>query len=303
MKDNSYIFDSMDILSLHLYLRVAELKSLSKAAEDLSLSSASASARLTKLEETIGFRLFNRTTRVISLTTDGATFLPYAQQTIETLETGLGLTKGEKSAPKGLLRLAMPSSFGRMYIVPILQKFQARYPEITLDLRLSDEILNAVEGAYDLVIRTTHLEDSHLIARKLADDERILVSSPSYLKKHGILSKPSDLHQHKCIHLGQSQKIRFQSGEAFNTSASLSVNDGEAMRFLIESGMGIGAKSIWNVHKSLQTGDLVEVLPDHPLITDSALWVIYPSNRIVASKVRVMIDFLLENFQPKPPWG
>ena len=123
----------MDVLSLRLFLRIAELGGVTAAAHDLSLSPASASARLVKLEETVGFRLFNRTTRAVSLTTDGERFLPYAQQTVETLETGLSAVRGNSSEVQGLLRMTMPGSFGRMYIVPLLAEFQARYPLVSLD--------------------------------------------------------------------------------------------------------------------------------------------------------------------------
>ena len=169
----------MDILSLRLFIRIAELGGVTAAAHDLSLSPASASARLVKLEEILGFRLFNRTTRAVSLTTDGELFLPYAQQTVETLETGRNAVRGKSSIPQGLLRMAMPGSFGRMYVIPLLAKFQSRYPLVKLDLRLSDEVLDVVEGAYDLIIRNASLEDSRLILRKLASDRRLLVASPA----------------------------------------------------------------------------------------------------------------------------
>ena len=143
----------MDILSLRLFVRIAALGGVTAAAQDLMLSPASASARLVKLEETIGVRLFNRTTRSVSLTTDGEAFLPYAQELLETLETGLSAVKGQGAEAEGLLRITMPGSFGRMYIIPILAEFHARHPRISLDLRLSDEVLDVVEGAYDLIIQ------------------------------------------------------------------------------------------------------------------------------------------------------
>jgi len=292
----------MDILSLRLFLRVAELGTLSTAARDLALSPASASARLAKLERVAGFRLFNRTTRAVSLTTDGAEFLPYAQHIIETLETGLSLVSGQGAQPKGLLRIAMPNSFGRMHVIPALAEFQERYPQVDFDLRLSDEILNAVEGAYDLIIRNARLTDSSLVARKLATDHRILVASPAYLELNGIPSVPEDLITHRCVCLGNGNKWKFKTGQTVSVPHSFTVNDGEAMRCMIENGMGIGMKSVWNAHQSLKSGHLVEVMPNFPLITESSIWVLYPGSRVVAPKTRAMIDFLLELFQPVPPW-
>ncbi|MEL6128533.1 MAG: LysR substrate-binding domain-containing protein [Cyanobacteria bacterium J06627_3] len=291
-----------DLLSLRLFLRIAALGGIATAAQDLSLSPASASARLVKLEETIGFRLFNRTTRAVSLTTDGDAFLPYAQQIIETLETGLSAVKGQGADAEGLLRITMPGSFGRMYIIPALADFHARHPRVSLDLRLSDTVLDVVEGAYDLIIRNAPLADSNLILRKLASDRRLLVASPSYLKQHGAPSVPDDLLAHQCISLAEATKWTFKNGQTVSVPRSFVVNDGEALRKMLEQGMGIGIKSVWNASESLKSGLLVEVLPDFPIVTEASIWLLYPSRRIIAPKVYAMIDFLLERFQPVPPW-
>ncbi|NEQ46914.1 MAG: LysR family transcriptional regulator [Leptolyngbya sp. SIOISBB] len=292
----------MDTLSLRLFLRIADLGSVSAAAYDLSLSPASASARLVKLEATVGFRMFNRTTRAVSLTTDGEAFLPYAQQTLEILETGLSAVKGQRAEAQGLLRMTMPGSFGRMYIIPILAEFQARHPAVSLDLRLSDEVLDVVEGAYDLIIRNASLVDSRLIVRQLAPDRRLLVASPAYLERYGMPSTPTDLTEHQCVILAENNRWKFANGQTISVPRSISVNDGEAMRTLIEQGMGIGIKSLWNASASLKSGRLVEVLSDFPLVTEVSIWLLYPSRRIVAPKVQAMIDFLIEQFQPVPPW-
>ena len=292
----------MDVSSLRLFLRVAELGALSAAARDLSLSPASASARLAKLEERVGFRLFNRTTRAVSLTTDGAAFLPYVQQMLETLEVGLSAVSGHEGQAQGLLRMTMPGSFGRMHIIPALAEFKAQQPMISLDLRLSDEVLDAVEGAYDLIIRNAPLVDSSMVARKLAADRRILVAAPDYLKKHGTPTQPEDLKDHPCVTFPGGNRWKFSDGQTLNVPDTYVVNDGEAMRLMIEQGMGIGIKSVWNARESLNSGLLAEVLPEFPLITDSSIWAIYPSSRVIAPKVRAMIDFLRGRFHPVPPW-
>lgn len=292
----------MDTLSLRLFLRVADLGGVAAAARDLSLSPASASARLAKLEENVGFRLFNRTTRAVSLTTDGAAFLPYAQQAIETLQAGLGAVSGQGEAAKGLLRMTMPGSFGRMHIIPALGDFQARYPRISLDIRLSDEVLDVVEGAYDLIIRNAQLADSSLVARKLATDHRLLVASPSYVETHGMPATPEGLSAHQCVVFPGTNRWKFENGQIIEPPRTFVVNDGEAMRYMIESGLGVGMKSRWNAGESLKAGRLIEVLPDYPLTTESDIWALYPSGRIVAPKVRAMIDFLLEQFSPVPSW-
>ncbi|MEL6930451.1 MAG: LysR substrate-binding domain-containing protein [Cyanobacteria bacterium J06600_6] len=291
----------MDILSLRLFIRIAELGGVTAAAHDLSLSPASASARLVKLEEIVGFRLFNRTTRAVSLTTDGELFLPFAQQTLETLETGLNAVRGQEELVQGVLRMTMPGSFGRMYIIPLLDQFQSRYPEVKLDLRLSDEVLDVIEGAYDLIIRNATLADSRLIVRKLAADRRLLVASPAYLEQYGTPTTPDELTAHRCVTLGET-RWKFKDGQIISVAFSNTVNDGEAMRQMLEQGMGIGMKSVWNASESLKSGRLVEVLSEFSLVTEASIWLLYPSRRIVAPRVRVMIDFLIEQFQPIPPW-
>lgn len=292
----------MDILSLRLFLRIAALGGVTAAAQDLSLSPASASARLVKLEETLGIRLFNRTTRSVSLTTDGEAFLPYAQEIIETLETGLSAVKGQGAEAEGLLRITMPGSFGRMYIIPALAEFHARHPLVSLDLRLSDAVLDVVEGAYDLIIRNAPLVDSSLIVRKLASDRRILVASPTYLERHGTPSKPEELAEHKCVSLADATRWTFENGQTVSVPHSFAIDDGEALRQMLELGLGIGIKSVWNASESLKSGLLVEVMPEFPLVTNSAIWLLYPSRRIIPPKVHAMIDFLLERFRPVPPW-
>ena len=292
----------MDTLSLQLFVRVAELGGIAAAARDLSLAPASASARLSKLEDSIGRRLFNRTTRAVALTTDGSAFLPYAQDALETLEAGISTLRGEDHDVRGTLRITMPGSFGRMHIIPLLDEFLALHPHIRLDLRLSDQVLDAVKGAFDLVIRNAPVADSSLVARKLATDKRLLVASPSYLQRSGTPGSPRELALHRSVSFPNAAPWKFQGGQQIEPSYQTAVNDGEAMRDMLEAGMGIGVKSLWNVYRSLQTGQLVEVLPNYPLVTESAIWAIYPGGRMVSPKVRAIVDFLVEKFSPIPPW-
>ena len=302
LADTFLKIEFMDTASLKLFLRIADLRSLSGAARDLSLSPASASTRLARLEEQLGFRLFNRTTRAVSLSTDGVEFLPFAQQALETLEAGVAAINGQGPAVQGVLRITMPGSFGRLYILPRLPEFQRRHPDLALGLRLSDEVLDVVEGAYDLIIRNAALENSSLVARKLTDDRRYLVASPAYVDAHGIPESPAELKQHRCVVLADSDRWMFAGGEVIAVPRTIVGNDGEALRSMIESGMGVGIQSQWIAGEALRSRRLIQLLPDHPLHSDTAIWALYPSNRIVAPKVRLMIDFLLEQFQPVPPW-
>jgi len=162
--------------------------------------------------------------------------------------------------------------------------------------------LDVVEGAYDLIIRNAPLVDSRLIVRKLAADQRILVASPTYLERYGAPATPDDLAEHQCVCLAGATKWKFKNGQTVSVPRSFAVNDGEALRKMVEQGLGIGIKSLWNANESLKAGRLVGVLSDFPLATDAAIWLLYPSRRIMAPKVHAMIDFLIERFQPIPPW-
>ena len=138
--------------------------------------------------------------------------------------------------------------------------------------------------------------------RQLAADQRLLVASPTYLERYGTPETPEDLAEHHCVCLAEATKWKFANGQTVNVPRSFVVNDGEALRIMLEQGLGIGIKSLWNASDSLKTGRLVEVMPDFPLTTEAAIWLLYPSRRIMAPKVHAMIDFLIEQFQPVPPW-
>ena len=144
--------------------------------------------------------------------------------------------------------------------------------------------------------------DSRLIVRKLASDRRILVASPSYLERYGAPSTPDDLTKHQCVCLAEATKWTFENGQTVSVPRSFVINDGEALRNMIEQGLGIGVKSLWNASASLKARRLVEIMPEFPLATNTSIWLLYPSRRIMAPKVHAMIDFLIEQFQPIPPW-
>ncbi|MEM6903543.1 MAG: LysR family transcriptional regulator [Pseudomonadota bacterium] len=297
----------MDTLSLRLFIRIAQRGGLSAAARDLGLSPATASARLRGLEETVGVRLFNRTTRALSLTADGQAFMPYAQSAVELLEEGVvaaaGVAPGAKGAVRGVLRMAASASFARMHIMPALPAFMVRHPSVSLDLQLSDDVEDMVEGAFDLAIRNAELTDSTMIARQLAPDERLLVAAPAYIANHGLPARVEELAAHSCIVTGQADHWQFASGTALKIKPTLRVNDGEAARLAAEAGLGITLKSRWNVYRSLATGSLVPVLPNDPPVTKTAVWAVAPSARLMPPKVRAMIDFLVERFGPSPYWA
>lgn len=299
----------MDTDSLRLFVLAAEKLNISAAGRELGMPPAVASNRLAKLEQSLGSDLMHRSTRKVALSVEGAEFLPFAREILaqeDAARAALGLSSPQVG---GLLRFAASSTFAQLYIIPLLPEFLARYPEIRLDLKLSDTRFDLIEGSYDLALRNSAVEDSSLKFRKLADDTRILCASPDYLRRHGQPSKPSDLVDHQIIAF-QDLTAKPLIGPAgtigqFDPRAAgsrLVMDDGRSLKLATVSGAGISMNSLWNTHAELKAGSLVRVLPDYEVDDRSVLWFVYPKSNVLTGKVRVFIDFLLEKIGKAPVW-
>ncbi|GAL27049.1 LysR family transcriptional regulator [Vibrio sp. SCSIO 43140] len=295
----------MNIEHLKLFVRLAATNNISLAGQELGLSPAVSSAHISKLEQALGVRLVHRTTRKVSLTEEGVAFLPHAEEVLSTVETARASVGVGSTTPSGTLRVTAPASFGRLHIVPALKGFLTQYPELTIDFRFSDNIVDLVEGGFDVAIRDAELKDSTLIARKLATDRRIVCASPEYLSKFGAPETPSELSNHQCVQLVGLESWTFvtsQGKETIKTKGVLRTDNGDAMRDACIDGLGLAINSTWSVYKQLKEGTLVQVLEDYPLDSDVAIWVVYPSSRLLAPKVRAFIDYFTEFYGSPPYW-
>jgi DNA-binding transcriptional LysR family regulator len=295
----------MNIEHLKLFVRLAATNNISLAGKELGLSPAVASSHVNKLEEALGVRLVHRTTRKVSLTEDGVAFLPHAEEVLASVVAARAAVGSGDASPKGTLRVTASSSFGRMHVVPALKGFLSRYPDLSIDLRLTDTIVDLVEGGFDIAIRNADLKDSSLIARKLAPDKRIVCASPEYLETFGIPDSPHDLRNHQCINLIGLETLVFDTPDghlSIKTRGILQTDHGEAVRDACAAGIGIAMSSTWNVYKHLQQRTLVRVLQDFPLVSETAIWAVYPSSRLLAPKVRVFIDYFAECYGSPPYW-
>lgn len=295
----------MNLDNLRLFTRTAQLGGLSAAARDLSLSPATASARLAALEKDLGVRLMNRTTRATTLTAEGLTLLPHALALLEGMDAARAAVggSGERGAVTGRLRVAAPSSFARMHLLPDLWRFLQRHPGLELDLRLSDGVEDLVEGAFDCAVRNARLTDSSFVARRLARDRRLLVAAPLYLERHGAPLLPADLIRHRCIAVGGHDQWTFGDRDARETvriAPALRINDGGAARDAAIAGEGVALMSTWCAGKALASGALRPVVTDPPLHSEHAIWAIYPSQRLLAPKVRAFIDWCVETVGHEP---
>ncbi|NHN38044.1 LysR family transcriptional regulator [Pseudomaricurvus alcaniphilus] len=295
----------MNIEHLKLFVRLAITHNISSAGQELGLSPAVASSYIIKLEEGLGVRLLHRTTRKVSLTEEGKAFLPHAEDVLASVEAARASVGAGSASPRGTLRVAAPASFGRMHLVPAMGGFLARYPDLTVDLRLSDSIIDMVEGGFDIAVRNSELKDSTLIARKLAPDQRIVCAAPDYLARYGEPESPQALQQHQCITLMGLESWTFETPDGQFTSkvnGSFRTDNGEAVRDACVSGLGITLSSTWSIYQHLQRGELVQILRNYPLVSNTAIWAVYPSSRLLAPKVRAFIDYFAECFGDAPYW-
>lgn len=296
----------MDFDDLNLFVRIARLGSISAAARDLGMTPAGASARLASFEKHLGTRLIHRTTRMATLTEDGQDFLPHAEHLIDAADVARASLGGKQAAPRGTLRIAAPSSFARMHIVPGLPEFMMRYPDLRLDMRLSDRIVDLVEGAFDVAVRYTDLGDSTFVARRIAPDRRVLVASPDYLDRRGRPQRPDDLDDHDCLVVGTLDRWSFREDTGATIekriTPALRIDDGTAVRDAACAGLGIALMATWCAADELRSGALVPVLDEYPLLSTQTLWALYPSSRELAPKVRVFMDWLIARFWPEPYW-
>ncbi|WP_404983853.1 LysR family transcriptional regulator [Cobetia marina] len=295
----------MNLEHLKLFVRLAAVNSISQAGEDLGLSPAVASSHLRKLEDSLGVRLLHRTTRHVALSEEGRAFLPHAEEVLASTEAARAAVGAGTTTPNGTLRITASASFGRMHLIPGLAGFLARYPDLELDLRLTDTIVDLVEGGFDIAIRNSALKDSSLIARRLAPDKRILCASPQYLQRHGTPTRPAELKHHECLTLIGMDQWSFQHEnrvEVIRIKGRIRTDNGEAVRDACAAGLGITLSSTWSLYRHLARGELVEVLPETPLVNETGIWAIYSSSRQLAPKIRAFLDYFSEYFGSPPYW-
>lgn len=295
----------MNIGHLQLFVRIASTYNISQAGHELGLSPAVSSAYINKLEASLGTRLIHRTTRRISLTEDGVAFLPHAEDVLASIEAAKVSVGMGNNSPTGTLRITAPASFGRMHLMPQMKDFMSEYPNLNVDCRFSDSIVDLVEGGFDIAIRNAELKSSTLIARKLAPDQRILCASPDYIRQFGEPASPQELQLHQCLTLTGLGNWRFNTPEGeitVKTQGKFRTDNGDAIREACAQGLGITINSTWSAYEYLQSGELVQVLKEYPLISGTAIWAVYPSSRQLAPKVRAFIDYFAQAFGNQPYW-
>jgi len=290
--------------SIELFVRTIEVGNFSELGRQLQMAPSSISRQINALEEELGVRLLQRTTRKINLTEAGQIYYQKVSQILSDLDDAqLAITELQAS-PKGMLRINVAIPFGERNIVPLIPGFLALYPELKIDLSLEDRKIDLVEERVDLAIRIGRLDDSSIVARKLADNQFVICASPKYFEIHSYPKTPEDLTKHNCIinkNIYHSNAWQFSKGKSMqliSVSGNFQANSGGALYSAMLSNLGIAALPTWYVGEDIKQGILERVLVDYdfnlPAMKGSAIYALYPAGQYLPPKVRVFIDYLIE---------
>jgi LysR family transcriptional activator of dmlA len=283
---------------LEFFCLLVRTGSLTATARELNLTPPAISKRLAQVEERLGVRLINRTTRRMSLTGEGEVYFTNATRILGDITDMETQVSRSKAAPRGLLRVNAPLGFGRTYVGPAVSEFRKRYPEVEIQLVLTDRPISLPDEAIDVAIRFGEIPDSRLIAKKVANNRRLLCASPKYLKGKNLPVAPADLQKHNCIVLRQNDAAyatwKFQRGkhqESVKVQGGMSTNDGEVALNWALDGHGILMRAEWDVGKHITAKNLVEVLPDYAT-PPADIYAIYLERLNLSAKVSHFIEHL-----------
>lgn len=294
---------------IQVLLKVAEVGSLTGAARELNMSPTMAIKHVTAIEQRLGVRLMHRTTRKVTPTEIGRTYLQAAERILADLHEADAAAAADKLVVRGLLRVNVPVSFGIIEIAPLLIDLAQDHPDLTIDLGLNDRVVDLVEEGWDLAIRIGRLQDSPMIARRLASCQMAVCASPKYLKTNGRPNKVADLQNHRCLGYTLSHAVGPTSwsfgrnGEIrVPVSGPLRAGNGDALVGAAIAGMGIVYQPTFIVADAVANGSLEIIELDHPPLDIGNIYAVYPPNDHLPAKVRIFIDFLIKRFAGTPPW-
>lgn len=289
--------------SIPVFVAVVESGGFSAAADKMHITKSAVSKRINQLEDELGIRLLNRTTRKLSLTEAGHRYYEYVSQSLSLAQQGIDAVTELQGKPRGKLKLTAPMSFGVLHIAPLVAEFLQHYPDVEIDLQLEDQMVDLIQEGFDLGIRIGHLPDSNLIAKRLSPCHSVLCASPSYIEQHGAPNKPSDLAKHNCLQYsyfrgGTEWSFLYQGGEhKVVPKGRLSINNSEAIRRALLEGLGIGQLPTFIVAKDIKANNLSIVMPEYQLPTH-AVYAVFPQRKHMPLKVRAFLDFISERLNP-----
>lgn len=291
---------------LEAFVKVVEVESFSEAARQLGISKSYVSKQVSRLEDRLGARMLNRTTRQLTLTDVGAVFYERCVAILDELEEAELAVNDLQSRPRGTLRMSVPMSFGVQYLSKMVSGFMAEHPDLDVELSLSDRVVNIVDEGFDMAIRIGTLKDSSLIARRLTPVGSRVVGSPAYFEEHGTPKHPRDLKNHECLRYAYFSTGTIwhfnRDGEEVSVKVDgrMTANNGHALLEAARQGVGLVLLPDFFLPEALANNELVHVLGEWDCDT-GAIWALYPHNRHLSAKVRLFVDYLVDQFET-PPW-
>ncbi len=282
--------------AMQAFVAVAELRGFAPAARKLKLSPSGVTRLVAALEEHLGARLLQRTTRQVALTDAGARYLERARRILADVEEAEGAVEGERTRPSGRLIVSAPFGFGRLHVSPVMSAYLKRFPDVSGELRLSDRLINLVEEGVDVAVRIGHLADSTLVARHVGEMRRIVVASHAYLKKHGEPKAPQAIASHETIHFGTAPDWRFvEDGREIRLTPNprFVTNSADAAIQHAEAGGGLTRVMAYQAREALRRGRLKIVLAQFEQ-SPLPIQILYPTSRLLSAKVRTFIDLVVE---------
>ena len=294
--------------SMAAFTKVVGAGSFSAAAREMQVSQALVTKQIQELENWLGARLLNRTTRRLSLTEVGTAFYERAARILEAVEEAKGAAGALQTVPRGRLRINAPISFGVLHLAPAVTEFLQRFPDVSVELLMNDRLVDLLEGEFDVGVRIGRLRDSSLIARKIAPIRLAVCAAPDYLARRGVPRAPEDLAKHDCLEYtyfesrGEWRLLNPEGDEiVVPVSGRYLANNADVLRITAIAGGGIILCPTFIVGEDLRSGRLVRLLPDYPP-PEQALHALYPPGRHLSAKVRSFVDFLVARFGGEPAW-
>jgi len=293
--------------SMVIFVEVVNGEGFTAAAEKIGLSRAQVSKSVMQLEAHLGTRLLNRTTRRVSLTEIGRIYYERCKAILHDIDEVEGIAREQTSKPHGRLTLSAPTSFGLLHLNEVITQYLQQYPQVQISLSLADRFIDVVAEGFDLVIRIAELEDSSLIARKIAPCKRVFCASPDYLHRQGIPKVPQDLAIHPCLIYSNELKpdtwvLHGPAGiESIRVNGPVCADNGDILKSAAIAGLGITLLPTFIVGAELNAGRLQQVLSDY-CPPEISIYAVFPSRRYLSAKVRTFVDFLSDYFGDKPSW-
>lgn len=288
------------------FVRAVETGGFSAAARDIGLTPSALSKLVTRLEDRLGARLLQRTTRRLQLTAEGEAFYARARPILSAMDEAEAEVTQAGASPRGLLRLHCGSAFGMHQLAPAIPRFQALHPEVEMDITISDQPLGAMEEGVDLAIRIGPLDESSMVARRICNLQRVICAAPGYLQRRGTPRTPDDLQQHNCLWITSLPALRrwpFDTDDGIrvvHVGGNVAANNAETVLQLAVAGVGITRLTDVIVGDAIRSGKLVPILTDWHHVEPVPLFATYPSGRNLSPKVRAMVDFLVAEFRSAP---